>query len=190
MKTILGAVCKAHLVSDFYCGYNDYAGPQQRCWVHLLRDLRELGKEQAENQEVRGWLDAVAELYHEAVGWLKGREPPPAERAEKYDELKQRAHKLGLQHAQSKRHPCQALAKRLLRHEEELFQFVLVPGLAAHNNLAERAIRPLVVIRKVSGGSRSAKGSATKMALASMLHTWQAQGKDPYQECQRMLGKS
>ncbi|MBF6614865.1 MAG: transposase [Chloroflexi bacterium] len=74
-----------------------------------------------------------------------------------YEALVQRAKKLGLQYAQAKEHgghPCHALCKRLLRHQDELFQFVLVPGLAAHNNLAERSIRPVVVMRKVSGGTK------------------------------------
>ena len=51
--------------------------------------------------------------------------------------------------------PAMPLAKRLLRHQDELFQFVLVPGLVADNNLAERSIRPLVIMRKISGGTRS-----------------------------------
>jgi Transposase IS66 family len=45
----------------------------------------------------------------------------------------------------------------------ELFVFVAVPGVPVHNNLAERSMRPLVVARKISGGSRSPKGSATRM---------------------------
>ncbi len=59
-----------------------------------------------------------------------------------------------MQYAQAKGHPCQALAKRILRHEAELFQFVLAAGLRADNNLAERSIRPVVMVRKISGHAR------------------------------------
>ena len=52
-----------------------------------------------------------------------------------------------------------------------VFQFVLIAGLSAANNLAERSIRPLVVIRKISGGSRNAEGTKTRMALASLFET-------------------
>jgi len=62
------------------------------------------------------------------------------------------------------------LAKRLVRHEDELFPFMLVPGLHADNHLAECAIRPLVVIRTVSGGSCSAAGTKTRLALAGLFH--------------------
>ena len=30
------------LVSDFYAAYHHYAGPKQRCWAHLLRDIHDL----------------------------------------------------------------------------------------------------------------------------------------------------
>ena len=84
-------------------------------------------------------------------------------------------------------HPCNALAKRILRHEDELFQFVLVAGLSADNNLAERSIRPVVVVRKISGGTQSAAGSKTRMALASLFEMWQARGLNPFEECLKLL---
>jgi hypothetical protein len=96
---------------------------------------------------------------------------------------------LGLKYAQEKGHPCRALAKLVLRHEDELFQFVLVEGLASNNNLAERSIRPLVIMRKISGGSRSPNGSKTRMALASLFGTWQARGLNPFQECLNLLSR-
>ena len=97
------------------------------------------------------------------------------------------ARQFGLMYAQSN-HPCRALAKRLLRHKDELFQFVRYPGLSANNNLAERALRSLVVQRKVSGGSRSQQGSQTSMRLASLFQTWLARGLNPLHECWRLLG--
>ncbi|MCC7355389.1 MAG: transposase [Anaerolineae bacterium] len=80
-------------------------------------------------------------------------------------------------------HPCWAMAKRLLRHQEELFQFVLVPGLPADNNLAERSLRPLAVIRKISGGTRSPAGTKTRLTLASLLGTWAARNLNPFIQC-------
>ena len=90
---------------------------------------------------------------------------------------------MGAQYALAQEHPCNALAKRLLRHQDELFPFVLIPGLPADNNLAERSIRPLVIMRKISGGSRSAEGTKTRLTLASLLHTWSARHLNPFVEC-------
>ena len=79
--------------------------------------------------------------------------------------------------------PQHTLCERLERFLPELFVFVAVPGVPAHNNLAERSIRPLVVARKISGGTRSPKGSTTRMGLASLFGTWMAQHLNPFQQC-------
>jgi hypothetical protein len=49
--------------------------------------------------------------------------------------------------------------------------------------LAERSIRPLVIMRKISGGSRSAEGTKTRLTLASLLHSWTARRLNPFAEC-------
>jgi transposase len=188
VQRILADEFHGHLVSDFYAGYNDYAGPKQRCWVHLLRDLHKLKEEHGENSDVMEWAQAVRKLYDETKEWLKTAVAPPRKKREiRYVELVGKAHQLGLGYARSKQHPCQALAKRLLRHEDELFQFVLVEGLSADNNLAERSIRPLVVIRKISGGSRGEEGTKTRMALASLFETWQVRGLNAFAESLKLL---
>jgi transposase len=190
VKRILDDKFHGHLVSDFYAGYNDYAGPQQRCWIHLLRDLHELKEKHGEEVAVVEWAQAVRKLYDEAQEWLKTtRAPTQEQREKKYVQLVGQAHHLGLQHARMKEHPCRALSKRLLRHEDELFQFVLIEGLSADNNLAERSIRPLVVIRRISGGSRSDEGTKTRMALASLFGTWRARGLNGFTECLNLLSQ-
>jgi transposase len=191
VRRILGGQFAGHLVSDFYCGYNGYAGKHQRCWVHLLRDLYALKEQQADDAVVVQWAQDVRSLYDDAQTWLREHEQPTrVEREQQYVGLTARTHALGLVYAGVKKHPCQALAKRLLRHEDELFQFVLIDGLSADNNLAERSIRPLVVIRKISGGSRSTEGTKTRMALASLFETWQARGLNPFDECLKLLSQA
>jgi hypothetical protein len=191
VRRILGGKFKGHLVSDFYGAYNEYPGEHQRCWIHLLRDLHELKEKHPQEVEVLDWAKAVRQLYDEPQKWLGASSSPSQEEREvRYVELVGRSHTLGLQYARVKEHPCWALAKRLLRHEDELFQFVLVPGLSADNNLAERSVRPLVVVRKISGGSRSDEGTKTRMALASLFETWQARGLNPLAECFRLLAQS
>jgi hypothetical protein len=191
VRRILGSQFDGHLVSDFYGSYNVYAGKHQRCWVHLLRDLHALKQQHAQDAAVVEWAQDVRALYDQAQTWLASQEQPSQEAREaQYVSLVARVHRLGLAYARVKQHACQALAKRLLRHEDELFQFVLVAGLSADNNLAERSIRPLVVIRKISGGSRSAEGTKTRMALASLFETWQARGHNPFNECLKLLSQA
>lgn len=179
------------LVTDFYGGYNHTPGRHQRCWVHLLRDLHELLETHAATHpQLSIWIDAVIQTYRDAKA-LNERAPPPtlAERLTMADALVERVQVLGRQWAQAehKAHPAHAMCKRLLRHDLELFEFVRQPGLAAHNNLAERSVRPLVIARKISGGTRSERGSDTRMALQTLFATWTAQGKSALAECQAML---
>jgi transposase len=187
-KRILDGKFQGHLVSDFYGGYNIYAGKHQRCWVHFLRDLHALREAQATDETVVAWVAAVRKLYEAAQAFVHGAQPPSQEgREAQYVALVEQIHTLGLEYARASGHPCNALAKRILRHEDELFQFVLVDGLRADNNLAERSIRPVVVVRKISGGTQSAEGSKTRMALASLFETWQARGLNPFEECLKLL---
>ena len=71
----------------------------------------------------------------------------------------------------------------------ELFTFVAEPRAKADNNAAERSLRPTVVSRKISGGTRSLEGSNTKSVLASLFGTWRLRGCNPYQALNSILSK-
>lgn len=47
-------------------------------------------------------------------------------------------------------------------------------------------MRPLVMIRTISGGSRSPASTRTRLALASLFATWQAHGHNPCDTCLRL----
>src|SRR6185436_10823968 len=131
LKRVLGGKFTGHLVSDFYCGYNEYAGKHQRCWTHLLRALHELKQAHEKQADVQSWAQSVRALYAQAIEWLQAQQEPSQEQRERlYVELTSQTHRLGLEYAKARKHPCCALSKRLLRHEDELFQFVLIEGLS------------------------------------------------------------
>ena len=141
-------------------------------------------EEQAEDAEVMTWALAVRGVYDAAQAWLATHPQAVAEaRRVAYTQAFTDICARGQQYARTRPHPCNTLAKRVLRHQDELFQFLLVPGLPADNNLVERSLRPLVIMRKISGGSRSPEGTITRLTLASLLHTWAARGLNPYHQC-------
>jgi transposase len=84
-----------------------------------------------------------------------------------------------------------AANRRLARHLEHellwLFTFLHCPGLDATNNAAERAIRGIVIARKVWGGSRTWEGARTQQILASVLRTCWQQGKDTFTRLVKLL---
>ena len=71
------------------------------------------------------------------------------------------------------------LGKRLLKHCDELFTFLDHPEVPSDNNLAERMIRPAVILRKNSQSNRSEKGAATQAVLMSIYRTLTLRGHDP-----------
>lgn len=64
------------------------------------------------------------------------------------------------------------------KHRKELTAFLWDKDLGGTNNRAERAIRPAVVARKISGGSRSERGAGAFATLAALLRTAGRQGKN------------
>ena len=193
VKQLIGEDFQGVLGSDFYAGYNIHQGLHQRCWVHFLRDVHELKDDFPDDEELWQWAKQVKALYEQAVCWAANGVDPT------FPPRKQQQLRVASQHAFEQQlwalcqpyvrtaTPQHTLCERVERFLPELFVFVAVPGVPAHNNLAERSVRPLVVARKISGGSRSPKGSATRMGLASLFGTWMAQHLNPFHQCLALL---
>ncbi len=178
--------CTGVRCTDFYAGYNGVLGRKQRCWAHLLRDLHALTLAHASEAAVQEWAQAVRTLYAHGRA-CQTQDLSVAQRQRAYRLLEQRAQALARCYADTAGHPCQTLALRLRRHRGELFEFVRVPALSATNNAAERPLRPLVIARKISGGTRSPQGTTTRLDLASLFQTWHARGRNPFAACYSLL---
>ncbi|MHB8645413.1 MAG: IS66 family transposase [Thermomicrobiales bacterium] len=192
VDAILGDAFAGVLVSDFYVGYQHYPGVKQKCWAHLLRDVHDLRVAHAEDTAVQAWAAGVHDVYRRAVAWKDGN--PAADAAQR-----QRAETAFMQELQAvsapdieRAVPQRTLSQRMAKHRHELFVFVRERVVPADNNEAERALRgcPLgriVTSRKISGGTRSVRGSETKMTLASLFGTWRRQGINPFLACRALL---
>jgi hypothetical protein len=181
---VLGENFGGTVTCDFYAAYNKLGAVLQRCWPHLLRDAKDLAEINADRPEVAAWREALKALYLEAKTFHHDN-PRKRTRARRYFEA--RTAKLAQPYANDRAAPQRTLAQRILKHLHELFVFVSDPEVPGDNNLAERSLRPAVIARKISGGTRSPKGSETKMKLMSLLGTWQAQGKPLHATCQQLL---
>lgn len=78
-------------------------------------------------------------------------------------------------------------AKRLERHKNEMFTFLYVKGVDYHNNHAEQQIRPNVILRKITNGSRSYEGAKVHSICTSVLQTAKLRGMDPIITLQKIL---
>jgi transposase len=81
----------------------------------------------------------------------------------------------------SYRDPANRRLAKHLRHEQPyLFTFLHCPGLDATNHEAERAVRWMVIARKVWGGNRTWAGAQTQQILVSLMRTCWQQDQDPF----------
>ncbi len=181
---VLGDEFSGVLVSDFYAAYNHYPGLKQRCWVHLLRDIHDLRVMHPDDEGLALWTSAVEDVYS------KAREFSHADARKRSAAQRRLEHKL-LALCRPYLNDASAVQRKLCRRIErfikELFVFVAEPHVPSDNNAAERSLRHLVVSRKISGGTRSARGTDTKMALASLFGTWHAQEVNPLVACRQLL---
>jgi hypothetical protein len=170
------------VVSDFYGGYNAHFGLHQRCWVHLLRDVHKL-KEQFPTLGVQEWCVGLRDIYDHAKGFSS---EVPNERVSARFGFQRELNALASPFAGTNL-PQSTLCKRLLAFEGELLTFVEHPQVPSENNFAERAIRPRVIARKISGGTRSEAGSMMMAVLSSLFATWQLRKEECLEACLKML---
>ncbi len=142
-----------------------------------------------QDEALFAWVSSVKAIYERAVTWAESGPDPGLSPRQAQQEREARQHVFEQQLWQVCQPylrtvaPQHTLCERVERFLPELFVLVRVPGVPAHNNLAERSVRPLVIARKVSGGTRSPKGSHTRMSLASLFGTWIAQHLNPFHQC-------
>jgi len=186
IRHILGNQFVGVLGCDFYKGYDWYSGPKQRCWVHFLRDLAKLAEAHASDPKLLKWVEAVKDIYKAAKKAAR-RRVANGTRLLLREALQARLLAVAEPYWKIQDAPQRVLAKRICQYLPEFFTFVQHPFVASSNNAAERAIRPAVIARKISGGTRSAKGSQTKTRMMSVFATWALQGKEPIAACTQMI---
>lgn len=189
-QTMLGEDFCGVVVCDGYKGYDPLSCQLQRCWVHLLRHGHEITTRHPDAAEAHAWVAGVRVIYDaaKARGAVAGYADLPEIYREAYRLDCQQQLLTHVQSALASSIKEQAtLANYLCSYINELFVFVHYPEVPSENNPAERAIRPLVITRKVCGGTRSENGSKTKMVLMSLMHTAQLRNIHPIDAIEQML---
>jgi transposase len=184
---ILGAEYDGFLIHDGWAPYYRFQlAFHQSCLAHLLKRCRELA--QIASPAAQAFPRAVEDLLETSLA-LRDRhaQGEVSERGLAIATGKLEA-KLDRMLETRRRNPANHRLARHLEHEWLwLFTFLHCPGLDATNNAAERAIRGMVIARKVWGGNRTWEGARTQQILASVLRTCWQQGKDAFTRCVRLL---
>jgi len=173
----LGEEYSGTIISDFYTAYNPLPYKQQKCLVHLFRELSEC---KSDTDEFIAFRKKLTRLLRDSLR-LKQRMTEAADIPKgTYDRLLGYIHQRlsELYNASYETPDCQRLAKRLRKHSNQLFVFLECMDVESNNNRAERAIRPAVVTRKISGGNRTPSGTEALSIITSIIQTCKQQGKD------------
>jgi len=165
------------LVTDFWAAYNAVTtGERQLCLVHLLRELEKVDQSNV-SAEWRAFAKKLRRLVRDGIRLRKRPDFEPETYASRIVRIDQRL--MALARAAHTDKDASRLAKRLLKYCDGLFTFLDHPDVPFENNLAERMIRPAVVLRKNSQSNRSEKGAATQAVLMSVYRTLKLRGHDP-----------
>lgn len=158
------------LVRDDYKGYQKLPLKHQSCWAHLLRKSHEAAEEKGASQEIKELHSVQKDLF---VLLQQSLSTSVVQRKTVYH------------HAWSilseiittsyTQEDAQQIQTRIRNQGRNLLTALLYEDVPLTNNLAERALRPLVVQRKMSGGSRSWKGAKTTAVNTSVYQTLQLQ---------------
>jgi RNA polymerase subunit RPABC4/transcription elongation factor Spt4 len=169
---VLGGKHNGVDVHDRFSAYKTLAkktkNPQQDCWTHIINNAEELAKFYGE--EGKHIHQVLKKTYESAKAYDHKGTDEDIEKLfqDMVDEL----------NISYKSQHCHKFVVNLLKEKDNLFEFVKNPYVDGTNNMAERAMRPPVVARKISGGSRSQKGSENYEILLSVTQTIHKKGKN------------
>jgi len=137
------------LISDFYPGYDSVKCKQQKCWVHLIRNLNDDLLESPFDIELENFAFEVKNLI-----------VPIMEAVQKYGLRKRNLHRFQqevarfykrvINNRRYKSDLTNTYQKLFIRYRDSLFTFLDQDGIPWHNNTAERAIRHIAKQRLIS----------------------------------------
>jgi hypothetical protein len=167
---------KGVLVSDFYAAYDAIACPQQKCLIHLMRDLNEEILKNPFDEEVKSIAVAFAGLLKPMVETIDRRG------LKKYFLRKHlidviRFYRF-LDASDFKSETASKCKQRFEKNRDKLFTFLRYDGVPWNNNNAEHAIKAFARLRDVISGTSTKKGVDEYLTLLSVAQTCEYQGLD------------
>lgn len=157
------------LVSDFYAAYDTIQCPQQKCLIHLIRDLNDAVLKQPYDEELKGLVQSFADLVK-----------PMVETVDRYG-LKSRflqKHVVSvdrfyrnLSKTDFQSEPAGAFKDRFEKNRDKLFTFLVHDGVPWNNNNAEHSIKAFALLRNIIAGVTSEKGIRDYLVMLTISET-------------------
>ncbi len=184
---VLGEQFAGVIGADYFSAYRKYMGDfnvlLQFCLAHLIRDVKFLT---TLDPATRKYGQRLLERLRRLFGVIHRREIMTEDRFERALERARR--KLV---ATAKRPPwtseAQNMATRFRKHADAYFRFITTPNVEPTNNLAEQAIRFVVIDRRVTQGTRGAVGQRWCERIWTVIATCAQQGKSIFDFLERAV---
>jgi transposase len=180
---VLGSEFDGVLGCDYFSAYRRYhrefGVALQFCLAHLIRDVKFLTtlpdrRDRADGERLIGGLRRLFGVIHrrEEFSAVEFRRRLEAARAEVLQ--------LGTQDVPATQ-ASGNLAMRFWKHGESYFRFLTSPGVEPTNNLAEQAIRFVVIDRRITQGTRGERGNRWCERIWTVVATCSQQGRSVFE---------
>jgi predicted RecB family nuclease len=160
---------KGVLVSDFYSAYDSIDCPQQKCLIHLIRDLNNHVLQEPFNEEIKRIVHDFTKLLKPVIATID-RFGLRARFLKKY-KIDVTRFFVGLLQQKYKTELAQKVQERFRRNRERLFTFIDYDNVPWNNNNAEHAIKAFAGLREVVEGPSTESGIRDYLMLLSICRT-------------------
>src|SRR3954451_14326041 len=187
---VLGTEFNGVLGCDYFSAYRRYQREfgvlLQFCLAHLIRDVKFLTtlpdpRERAYGERLREALRRLFAVIH------RREHLSPQAFQDQLKAARTEVLRCGTQEVPETKHSSN-LAKRLKKHGESYFRFVTTPRVEPTNNLAEQAIRFVVLDRLVTQGTRSEAGNRWCERIWTVVATCGQQGRSVFAYLEAAVG--
>ncbi|MGC9385060.1 MAG: IS66 family transposase [Kosmotogaceae bacterium] len=168
---------------DYFSAYRKYMKDfdilVQFCLAHLIRELKYLAglTDKATADYGQKLLDEIRQMFNI---FHKADEMTAKDFAKAMEVSRKAFIDIALKDIPDNRQ-AQNLANRFREHGDSYFRFITTPGIEPTNNLAEQAIRFVVIDRYITQGTRSENGRAWCERIWTVLATCTRQGKNAFE---------
>jgi transposase len=179
---VLGKEFDGVLGCDYFSAYRKYMGEcnvlVQFCLAHLIRDVKFLVKHP--HSRNRAYGNRVLEALRALFALIHRRERmSPARFARELEDAGNELCGTALYNCPNTREG-QNLARRFQQHGDSYIRFITTPGIEPTNNLAEQAIRFVVLDRHVTQGTRSETGQRWSERIWTVVATCAQQARSVF----------
>lgn len=179
---VLGREFNGVLGCDYFSAYHkymkDFGVAVQFCLAHLIRDVKFMLTlpDKVTRNYGRRLLDALRELFR-VIHRREEMTAPQFQRA--LERARNDVLKVGRR--APPRSEARNLADRFRKHGDAYFRFMTTPGVEPTNNLAEQAIRFVVIDRRITQGTRSEAGRQWCERIWTIIATCTQQGRSVFE---------